>query len=35
MAVVLSIDAGTTGVRTFAVDSNGALVSWRYQEFPK
>jgi glycerol kinase len=35
MAVVLSIDAGTTGVRTFAVDSNGALVSWRYQEFPQ
>src|SRR5690554_2981017 len=35
MAVVLAIDAGTTGVRTFAVDENGTALLWRYREFPQ
>ncbi len=33
MAVVISIDAGTTGVRSFAVDENGAPQGWAYREF--
>jgi glycerol kinase len=33
MAVVISIDAGTTGVRSFAVDDNGAPLGWAYREF--
>jgi glycerol kinase len=32
MGVVLAIDAGTTGVRTFAVDEAGAPVGWAYRE---
>ncbi|HVE93783.1 MAG TPA: glycerol kinase GlpK [Acidimicrobiales bacterium] len=35
MGVVIAIDAGTTGVRAFAVDELGAPVAWRYQEFPQ
>ncbi len=35
MAVVVAIDAGTTGVRTVAVDPNGEVVAGRYQEFPQ
>ena len=33
MSLVLSIDAGTTGVRAFAVDENGATRGWSYREF--
>jgi len=33
MAVVLSIDAGTTGVRSVAVDERGAVTNWHYREF--
>ncbi len=31
--VVVSIDAGTTGVRAFAVDEQGTPVGWAYREF--
>jgi glycerol kinase len=33
MAVVIALDAGTTGVRAFAVDETGAPAGFRYQEF--
>jgi glycerol kinase len=33
MAVVVAIDAGTTGVRSFAVDSRGVPRAWAYREF--
>ncbi len=33
MGVVIAIDAGTTGVRSLAVDEHGQIVSWRYREF--
>ena len=33
MAVVVAIDAGTTGVRSFAVDETGANVAIAYREF--
>ncbi|HEY8216131.1 MAG TPA: glycerol kinase GlpK [Acidimicrobiia bacterium] len=35
MAVVLSIDAGTTGVRTVAVDDAGRVRTSAYREFPQ
>ena len=35
MGVVLAIDAGTTGVRTLALDETGALRSMAYREFPQ
>jgi glycerol kinase len=35
MAVVIAIDAGTTGVRSFAVDENGSTVGFKYREFPQ
>ena len=35
MPVVLAIDAGTTGVRTFAVDHTGTPRGWAYREFPQ
>src|SRR5574341_2617728 len=35
MAVVLSIDAGTTGVRTIAVDDTGRPQASAYREFPQ
>ena len=35
MAVVIAIDAGTTGVRAFAVDEAGRPVGWSYREFPQ
>jgi glycerol kinase len=35
MAVVVAIDAGTTGVRAFAVDAAGRPVGWAYREFPQ
>lgn len=35
MAVVISLDAGTTGVRALAVDDDGAPVGWSYREFPQ
>jgi glycerol kinase len=31
--VVVAIDAGTTGVRAFAVDEAGSPCGWRYREF--
>ncbi|MEZ5320565.1 MAG: glycerol kinase [Microthrixaceae bacterium] len=33
MSLVLSIDAGTTGVRAFAVDESGTTRGWAYREF--
>ncbi|MBX3313651.1 MAG: glycerol kinase GlpK [Actinobacteria bacterium] len=33
MAVVIALDAGTTGVRAFAVDGSGRPVGYRYREF--
>jgi glycerol kinase len=33
--VVLSIDAGTTGVRTFAINEHGSPVAQSYREFPQ
>ncbi|HVF76364.1 MAG TPA: glycerol kinase GlpK [Acidimicrobiales bacterium] len=35
MSVVVAIDAGTTGVRAFAVDEAGTPVGWAYREFPQ
>ncbi len=35
MAVVVAIDAGTTGVRSFAVDESGTPVGRAYREFPQ
>jgi glycerol kinase len=35
MAVVLAIDAGTTGIRTVAVDETGRLRAAAYREFPQ
>jgi glycerol kinase len=35
MGVVVAIDAGTTGVRAFAVDEGGRPVGWSYREFPQ
>ena len=35
MAVVVSIDAGTTGVRSMAVNSHGTEVAYAYREFPQ
>ncbi len=35
VAVVLAIDAGTTGVRTVAVDPTGAAVGFAYRELPQ
>ena len=35
VTVVLSIDAGTTGVRTLAVDEDGAVRASAYREFPQ
>jgi glycerol kinase len=35
MPAVLAIDAGTTGVRTLAVDETGARRAWAYREFPQ
>ena len=33
MSVVVAIDAGTTGVRAFAVSATGEPVAWAYREF--
>jgi glycerol kinase len=35
MSVVIAIDAGTTGVRSLAVDPRGELRGWSYREFPQ
>lgn len=35
MAVVIAIDAGTTGVRSFAVDETGTTLGYTYREFPQ
>ena len=35
MTVTLAIDAGTTGVRTFAVDDTGSPCASAYREFPQ
>ena len=33
MALVLAIDAGTTGVRSLAIDPAGTIRGWSYREF--
>ena len=33
MAVVIALDAGTTGVRSLALDERGTVAGWRYREF--
>ena len=35
MSVVVAVDAGTTGVRAFAVDESGRPAGWSYREFPQ
>ena len=35
MGVVVAIDAGTTGVRAFAVREDGQPKGWAYREFPQ
>lgn len=35
MALVVAIDAGTTGVRSMAVDENGTEVAYAYRSFPQ
>ncbi len=35
MAVIVAIDAGTTGVRALAVDDDGQPAGWEYREFPQ
>jgi glycerol kinase len=35
VAVVIAIDAGTTGVRTMAVGEDGRPCGWSYREFPQ
>jgi glycerol kinase len=35
VSVCLAIDAGTTGVRAFAVDDHGRPLAWSYREFPQ
>jgi len=35
MAVVIAIDAGTTGVRALAIDGHGELIVSAYEEFPQ
>ena len=35
MAVVIAIDAGTTGVRAYALDEAGQPAGWSYREFPQ
>ena len=35
MAVVIAIDAGTTGVRALAIDEAGRPSGWSYREFPQ
>jgi glycerol kinase len=35
MGAVVAIDAGTTGVRAFAVDEAGRPLGWSYREFPQ
>jgi glycerol kinase len=35
VSVVIAIDAGTTGVRAFAVDEQGTPTGWSYREFPQ
>jgi glycerol kinase len=35
VAVVIAVDAGTTGVRAFAVDERGQAAGWAYREFPQ
>ncbi|MQA76851.1 MAG: glycerol kinase, partial [Solirubrobacterales bacterium] len=35
MTTILAIDAGTTGVRSFAVDETGRPTASAYREFPQ
>ena len=35
MSVVVAIDAGTTGVRAFALGDDGAARGYAYREFPQ
>ena len=34
MSVVIAIDAGTTGVRSFALRPDGSPAGYAYREFP-
>jgi len=33
MGIVIAIDAGTTGIRSTAIDESGQIVAWAYREF--
>jgi len=33
MSLVVAIDAGTTGIRSTAIDRSGTIVAWAYREF--
>jgi glycerol kinase len=35
VSVVIAVDAGTTGVRAFAIDEKGQPAGWSYREFPQ
>jgi glycerol kinase len=35
VSVCVAIDAGTTGVRSFAIDEHGTVLAWSYREFPQ
>jgi glycerol kinase len=35
VSVCVAIDAGTTGVRSFAIDERGTVLAWSYREFPQ
>jgi len=35
LSVLVAIDAGTTGVRSFAIDDSGRPRAWSYREFPQ
>ncbi|HET8618251.1 MAG TPA: FGGY family carbohydrate kinase, partial [Acidimicrobiales bacterium] len=35
MSVVIAIDAGTTGVRSFALRADGSPAGYAYREFPQ
>jgi glycerol kinase len=35
VSVLVAVDAGTTGVRSLAVDDRGRPGAWSYREFPQ
>ncbi len=35
MSAIVALDAGTTGVRAFAIDERGRPRAWAYREFPQ